>query len=87
MRFVTGIFPATAAYATVPYPTGFTKDNCSIISLECKVSNNWRSGMGINDDLFKRLFVELGSTNVQVYNNSTNLYGVTFRVTLKKIPT
>lgn len=68
----------------IPYPDGFTSDNCAIISLEVLYSNVWRSGTGI-DAADKRLFVEQAAGGVQAYHTGSGANNLPIRVFLMKI--
>ena len=82
----TGTFENTSGFTYIQYPTGYSMDNCTALSLEVNYYSGWRSGVGIATNSFTRLFVALNATNIGVYNSDSNLNGSDFRVVLKKIP-
>ena len=82
----TGTFENTSGFTYIQYPTGYSVDNCTALSLEVNYYSGWRSGVGIATNSFTRLFVALNATNIGVYNSDGNLNGSDFRVVLKKIP-
>lgn len=82
----TGTFGNTSGFTYIQYPTGYSVDNCTALSLEVYYYSGWRSGVGIATNSFTRLFVALNAANIGVYNSDGNLNGSDFRVVLKKIP-
>ena len=72
----------------IPYPTGFTKDNCVIISYMYKYSNNWtlyRFNQMNNDEVWDLL--ELVTNGVALYGLYANLNSRDFdyKIVLMKI--
>lgn len=81
---ITGTFPSTSGFANMNYPTGYTVNNCVLVSAEVYYSSTWRSLVGITaENVPTRFFTQLGA-QVSLYNNSPSLYGATVRVTLMR---
>lgn len=81
---ITGTFPSAAGFANMNYPTGYTINNCVLVSAEVYYSSTWRSLVGITaENVPTRFFTQLGA-QVSLYNNSPSLYGANVRVTLMR---
>ena len=86
-RFVTigGTFLNRADFSTtIPYPNGFTYDNCQVISLTVQDGEQWKNGFNVNT-AGSRVFASQVNAGVRVYNNDSALYGHAFKVCLAKI--
>lgn len=82
---IDGTFAASAAYTGYTnYPTGFTSENCAILSLSAKRSNLWRSGDGFGSGS-AQTFAQLGTTGIRVYNSASDLFSLPWRIVLMRI--
>ena len=86
MTIVTGSFSSSEGFSsTIPYPSGFDKDNAVVLSLNANNGNNWRYGVGMtNTENTERTFVDLITSGIRVYTSQASLFGNDFRVVLIK---
>lgn len=67
----------------VPYPEGFNKDNCYVVSIKIILSaGDYRSGDGTTGNT-DRVFARLSSDGIAVYNSTSTVFNV--KVALLKI--
>lgn len=85
LYMVTGTLATSASYsAAISYPTGLTRDNCQILSFEVYHGSMWKFGDGLAS-AGCRTFAALRSADIRAYNDDTNLYSCSFRITLRKL--
>lgn len=81
---VTGNFASTIGnFSTINYPTGFSQSNSKVVGFEIEAGGYWRTGQGIYS-ASSRIFCYLGGSNIQCYNDDSNLVSANVRVTLMK---
>ena len=86
---LTGAYDPDELAITIPYPTGFTKDNCVIISYMYKAGNSsswdlYRFIERDNQEMWD--LVELGTNGVILWGLASNLYDIAldYRITLMR---
>lgn len=65
-------------------PTGFTKDNCVMLVVQVPDGSGERIGQGIFTTTNMRLFAEMTTSGVRIYNNTSRYYGVDVKVVLMR---
>lgn len=81
---VDGTLASSAAYSGyVSYPTGFTASNSVMLGLSIQRDNVWRTGDGLGGGS-TQTFAQLGTSGVRVYNSSSTLYSLPWRVALMR---
>lgn len=65
-------------------PTGFTKDNCVMLVIQVPDGSGERIGQGIFTTTNMRLFAEMTTSGVRIYNNTSRYYGATVKVVLMR---
>lgn len=65
-------------------PTGFTKDNCVMLVIQVPDGSGERIGQGIFTTTNMRLFAEMTTSGVRIYNNTSRYYGVDVKVVLMR---
>lgn len=65
-------------------PTGFTKGNCVMLVIQVPDGSGERIGQGIFTTTNMRLFAEMTTSGVRIYNNTSRYYGVDVKVVLMR---
>ena len=76
---------STSNFVSINYPTGFNRSNCVVISLMVDFLDGWRSGEGLADSSFTRLFASIEDDAIKVYTSNSLLNNKQFKVTIAKI--
>lgn len=83
IQIVSGTFGATTGYTYVDYPDGFTQSNSFVVALNIKRNGHWRGGEGMISGNAQN-FVDLGASQIGVYNSSSAGNNADFRIALIK---
>lgn len=79
-----GTFGASTGWSNiVNWPSGVTRDTCSLLGFEVYNGSTWRIGAGITSDDSERLFAEKGNYGVRIYTNIADFVNQPFRVHLR----
>lgn len=66
---LTGTHPGTSISSTVAYPTGFTKDNCVVISYSNKYSGNTKYTTPAATPEYNLEFLQMDTNNIQIWSS------------------